>query len=123
MAGGQRGKARFASALPMACGLGCWTLASSMASAAARRFTVTARGRPPSAATLRHVYKLMRNALADAYRMELVTRNVATQVKPPPLSRERRPGMTIDDARRLLDVLTGEGLEAFYVLALTTGLR
>lgn len=27
---------------------------------------------------LRHVYKLIRNALGDAYRMELVTRNVAT---------------------------------------------
>lgn len=87
------------------------------------RTSETARGRPPSAATLRHVYKLMRNALGDAYRMELVTRNVATQVKPPPLSRERRPGMTIEDAKRLLDVLTGERLEAFYVLALMTGLR
>src|SRR5215470_6260219 len=31
------------------------------------RTTQTARGRPPSAATLRHVYKLVRNALADAY--------------------------------------------------------
>jgi integrase len=83
----------------------------------------TARGRPPSAATLRHVYKLIRNALGDAYRMELVTRNVATQVKPSPLSRDRRPDLTIEDAKRLFHVLAGERLEAFYVLALTTGLR
>jgi integrase len=89
----------------------------------ATRSTETAHGRPPSASTLRHVYKLIRNALGDAYRMELVTRNVATQVKPPPLSRDRRSGLTIEDAKRLLQVLAGERLEAFYVLALTTGLR
>lgn len=47
------------------------------------RNTRTSRGTPPSASTLRHVYKLVRNALGDAYRMELVTRNVATQVKAP----------------------------------------
>jgi integrase len=87
------------------------------------RNTDTARGRPPSAATLMHVYKLIRSALGDAYRMELVTRNVATQVKPPPLNRDRRTGLDIDDAKRLLQALSGERLEAFYVLALTTGLR
>jgi integrase len=87
------------------------------------RSTETAHGRPPSAATLRHVYKLVRNALGDAYRLELVTRNVATQVKPPPLNRDRRRGLTIEDAKRLLEVLAGERLEAFYALALMTGLR
>jgi integrase len=65
----------------------------------------------------------MRNALGDAYRLELVTRNVAAQVKAPPLARERRPDMSIEDARRLLDVISHERLRAFYVLALTTGLR
>jgi hypothetical protein len=55
--------------------------------------------------------------------MELVTRNVATQVKPPPLSRDRRPDVTIEDAKRLFHVLAGERLEAFYVLALTTDLQ
>jgi integrase len=83
----------------------------------------TSRGRPPSAATQRHVHKLIRNALADAYRLELVTRNVATQVKAPPMTRERRPDLTVEDARRLLKVIEGERLEAFYILALTTGLR
>jgi hypothetical protein len=34
------------------------------------------------------VYKLIRNALGDAYHMELVTRNVATQVKAPPISKD-----------------------------------
>jgi integrase len=87
------------------------------------RGTQTSRRRPPSATTVQHVYKLVRNALADAYRMELVTRNVAAQVKSPPLARERRPDLTVEDAKRLLSVLHGERLEAFFVLALTTGLR
>jgi len=83
----------------------------------------TSRGRPPSAATQRHVHKLIRNALGDAFRMELVTRNVAMQVKAPPMARQRRPNLTVDDARHVLKVIEGERLEAFYVLALTTGLR
>jgi integrase len=83
----------------------------------------TSRGTPPSASTLRHVYKLIRNALGDAYRMELVTRNVAMQVKAPPLSKERRVALDMAEAKRLLDVIDGERLEALYVLALTTGLR
>jgi hypothetical protein len=87
------------------------------------RNSQTARGTPPSASTLRHVYKLVRNGLGDAYRMELVTRNVATQVKAPPLSSQRRLGLDLAEAKRLLKVIDGERLEALYVLALTTGLR
>jgi len=87
------------------------------------RATRTSRGTPPSAATVQHVYKLVRNALADAYRLEFVTRNVAAQVKASPLIRDRRPDLTIEDAKRLLSTIQGERLEAFYVLALTTGLR
>ena len=83
----------------------------------------TSRKRAPSAATQRHVHKLIRNALGDALRLEFVTRNAAAHVKAPPMARQRRPDMTIEDARRLMQVIEGERLEAFYVLALTTGLR
>jgi integrase len=69
------------------------------------------------------VYKLIRNVLGDAYRMELVTRHVATQVKAPPLARDRRPHLSVAEAKNLLQVIEGERLEALYVLALTTGLR
>ena len=84
------------------------------------RNSETTRGTPPSASTLRHVYKLLRNAMGDVYRMELVTRNVATQVKAPPVPRQRRPDLSVADAKRLLKVIAGERLEALYVLALTT---
>src|SRR5262249_25084312 len=87
------------------------------------RTTQTSRGTPPSATTVQHVYKVVRNALADAYRMELVTRNVAAQVKAPPLIRDRRPDLTVQDAKRLLSTHPVERAEAFFVLALTTGLR
>jgi len=72
---------------------------------------------------LRHVYKLIRNALADAYRMELVVRNVAMQVKAPPIANNRRVGLSLAEAKRLLDIIDDERLEALYVLALATGLR
>lgn len=83
----------------------------------------TSRGRPPSAATQRQIHTLIRNALGDAHGLELVTRNVAAQVKAPPMARQRRPDLTVEQARHLLEVIEGERLEAFYVLALTTGLR
>jgi integrase len=44
-------------------------------------------------------------------------------VKAPPLIRDRRPDLAIEDAKRLLHTIQGERLEAFFVLALTTGLR
>jgi integrase len=69
------------------------------------------------------VHKLVRNALGDALRMELVTRNVATQVKAPSMARQRRPELGVAEARQFLEVIEGKRLEAFYVLALTTGLR
>lgn len=87
------------------------------------RNSQTSLGRTPSAATQRHVHKLVRNALGDALRLELVTRNAATQVKAPPMARQRRPELGVAEARRLLEVIGGERLEALYVLALTTGLR
>jgi Phage integrase family len=39
------------------------------------------------------------------------------------MARQRRPDLTVEQARHLLEVIEGERLEAFYVLALTTGLR
>ena len=44
-------------------------------------------------------------------------------MKAPPLDRHRRVGLDVAEAMRLFDVISGERLEALYVLALTTGLR
>ena len=76
-----------------------------------------------SATSVRHVHSLIRNALADAEREELVYRNVARAVRPPALNRQERRAMTIEEGRRLVDALRGHRLEALSVCALTLGLR
>ncbi|HEX5595760.1 MAG TPA: tyrosine-type recombinase/integrase, partial [Micromonosporaceae bacterium] len=76
-----------------------------------------------SATTVRHIHGLVRNALGDAEREELVHRNAARAVRPPAMRQVERRALTKDEARRLLDVLRGHPLEALYVCALTVGLR
>ena len=76
-----------------------------------------------SAATLVKIHGVLRVALADAERMELVPRNVARAVRPPSLTREERRALTVSEAQRFLKVLTGHRLEAVFVVALTMGLR
>ncbi len=75
-------------------------------------------------ASLAKIHAVLRAALADAVRLELVPRNVAQAVRPPSLAAgEERPTLTPADARRFLDVVKGERLEALFVVALTMGLR
>ncbi|WP_419723261.1 tyrosine-type recombinase/integrase [Streptosporangium roseum] len=76
-----------------------------------------------SAATVKQIHGLIRNALADAEREELVHRNVAKLVKPPALRREEAKVLTIEEAKRLLAVIEDDRLEAFWICALTLGLR
>ena len=52
--------------------------------------TKTAAGLAP--ATVRHIHGLIRNALADAERHELIARNVAKAVRPPSIRRRRAAG-------------------------------
>lgn len=76
-----------------------------------------------SATTVRHVHGLIRNALGDAEREELVHRNAAKSVRPPSVQQVERRALTVDEAKRLLEVLAGHQLEALFVCALTVGLR
>ncbi|MEH0934032.1 site-specific integrase [Micromonospora psammae] len=66
---------------------------------------------------------MLRVALADAERMDLVPRNVAKAAKPSALGRFERRALTPEEAKTLLSVLTGDRLESLFVLALATGLR
>lgn len=74
-------------------------------------------------ATVVKVHGVLRVALADAMRMDLVPRNVARAAKPPGLSRNERRALTPDEAKRLLSAIVGDRLEPLFVLALATGLR
>jgi integrase len=73
--------------------------------------------------TVRQAHGLLRNALGDAERLDLLPRNVARSVRPPGANRQRRRALTPAEARQLLDAAAGERLYAFLVLAITTGLR
>jgi integrase len=76
-----------------------------------------------SAQSVRLMHALIRNALADAEREELVHRNVAKQVRPPVAQREEVRVLAVGDARRLVSVIQGNRFEALWVCALTLGLR
>lgn len=74
-------------------------------------------------ASLAKVHAVLRAALADAERMDLVSRNVAKSVQPPKLGTAEPRELTVEQARRFLDVAAGDRLEALFVVALTMGLR
>lgn len=76
-----------------------------------------------AAASVIKVHGVLRVALADALRLDLVERNVAKAAKLPRLGRVERRALTPAEARKLLTEVAGERLEAFFVLALTIGLR
>ena len=76
-----------------------------------------------SAGTAKHVHKVLRVALAQAVRWEIVPVNVAKLVDMPTVRRQPVHPLTIDQARQFLASVEGDEREAFYVLALTTGMR
>jgi integrase len=69
------------------------------------------------------MHALIRNALADAEREELVHRNVAKLVRPPSVHREEVHALTVEEAKRLAGAVRGDRFEALWVCALTLGLR
>ena len=76
-----------------------------------------------SATTVKHIHGMIRNVLADAEREELIHRNPARAVRPPSVRPAERRALTIDEAKRLIDTIRGDRLEALWVCALTVGLR
>ncbi len=80
-------------------------------------------GRRVSATTVAHCHGVLHVALRDAERLGLVGRNVASLVTPPRRSTGEQRHLGPEDARQLLEAARGHPLEAFFVLALTSGLR
>jgi integrase len=56
-------------------------------------------------------------ALSDAERLDRVPRKVARAAKLPSIGRNERRALTADEARTLLDALSGHRLESLFVLA------
>jgi hypothetical protein len=73
-----------------------------------------------SSTTVLQLHRVLHHALRDAVRWNLIDRNVAELVTP----RKARHDFTTfspAQARRFLDAVKGDRLEALHVLALTTG--
>jgi integrase len=76
-----------------------------------------------SAKTLANIHSVLNSALENAVVWGLIGRNVAKAVGLPPIQRYEAQTLTVEQAKRLLEVARGSRLEALLLLALTTGMR
>jgi integrase len=79
------------------------------------------RGLAP--ATVARIHAALHKALADAERHGLVQRNVASLARAPRAPRHEQLCWTAQQAAAFLRALQGDPLEAFYALAINTGMR
>jgi integrase len=73
--------------------------------------------------TVRNTHVVLRKALSDAERLELVTRNPAASARPPSPTRTDRSTWNSEQLREFLDGVEGQRLFAAFVLLATTGMR
>lgn len=76
-----------------------------------------------SARTVQYIRAVLRVALNDAIRWDLITRNVAALAEAPRQSREEVTPLTADQIRTLFKEVADDRLEGLYVIAGTLGLR
>ncbi|MGO9602508.1 MAG: tyrosine-type recombinase/integrase [Candidatus Binataceae bacterium] len=73
--------------------------------------------------TVRHIRGVLATALGRALKWGLVHRNAAALTEAPRAVRSEIRVFSSDEARRFVDVVKGERLEALYLLAVTLGVR
>ena len=73
--------------------------------------------------TVQHIHAILRTALEQALRWNLVSRNVATLVSPPRVRRNEFEPYTPEQAQQLLEALKTDRLAALYSAAMAVGLR
>ena len=71
----------------------------------------------------REVHIVLRSALSAAERADVVSRNVARRVQAKVQQRPERKVLSLDEVTTFLEVLRGDGLEAYFLTALSTGAR
>ncbi|MFJ6778416.1 tyrosine-type recombinase/integrase [Streptomyces yangpuensis] len=79
--------------------------------------------RSPSARTVQYVHAVLRSALQQAMREELIARNVAKIVETPTVKREEVHPLDAGEARLLLKTARPHRLYALWLLLVSTGLR
>jgi integrase len=73
--------------------------------------------------TVHHMRAVLRAALTEAMRWELLSRNPVTLTRSVRVPRTEARWLTQEQARRLLDTVKGDRLEALFTVALGLGLR
>jgi integrase len=76
-----------------------------------------------SARTVQYTHAVLHRVLKQAVRWSIIPRNVCEAVDVPQVRREEIRPLNTQQARMLLRTASGERLEAFYVLAVHTGMR
>ncbi len=74
-------------------------------------------------ATVRYMHAVLRRALKQALKWDLVARNAAALVDTPRVTQKEIEPFTPEQARTFLDAIRGDRLEALYSVALAVGLR
>jgi len=80
-------------------------------------------GQPLSNRTVGHAHRVLHKALAHAAAIELVSRNVASVVKPPKVEETEVESLKADEIDTVLAALKDHWLETISVLAISTGAR
>lgn len=73
--------------------------------------------------TVQYIHAVIRRALVQACKWQLVPRNVAKLVDSPRVQRFEVQPLTPEQARILIDAAKGDRLEALYTVAVSLGLR
>ncbi|HTR34921.1 MAG TPA: site-specific integrase [Bryobacteraceae bacterium] len=76
-----------------------------------------------SSRRVQYLHAVLRAALNAAIRDQLLHRNAAALVKPPRVTGKDVQPLTIKEARRFLDSIRGNRLEALFTVAVSLGLR
>ena len=72
---------------------------------------------------VQYLHAVLRAALNTAVKDQLVIRNVAAIIKPPRVIGKEVQPLTPEEARRFLDSIRGNRLEALFTVAISVGLR
>ena len=72
---------------------------------------------------VQYLHAVLRAALNTAVKDQLVVRNVAAIIKPPRVIGKEVQPLTPEEARRFLDSIRGNRLEALFTVAISVGLR
>lgn len=76
-----------------------------------------------AAKTVMNTHTVLRRALGDAERLDLVVRNAAASARPPSIRRKEQSTWTPDELSRFLASVADHRLFAAFVLGATTGMR